>query len=146
LENGLRVVGLLSTPRYTAAPPPGNFYSNYVVAYFRALSGAAVEKFPQKDENLLNLAFAYRLVPEISPLPTPATNSLLSRTFDTNLHELRLVFRWPLLPNGIIGNGRQTFRTLAGGRVLQVNDTNAPSSLPVQPLYFLQSSTFGTAE
>ena len=39
-----------------------------------------------------------------------------------NAHDLRLTFRWPLLPNGDAGNGRQTFRTFCGGQLFQTND------------------------
>lgn len=137
LANGLRVVGLLSTPRYTVSPNTNtaNFYSNHIVAQVRALSGAVTEKYPQTNADLLNLAFAYRLTPGISPVTTIETNFVYARLYDTNLHELRLAFRWPVLPNGLLGNGRQTFRTLAGGHFVQTNDNN-------QPLYFLQPSTF----
>ncbi|HMP84874.1 MAG TPA: type II secretion system protein [Verrucomicrobiota bacterium] len=136
LTNGMRIVGLLGKQRIE--PIEGGYYSNSVTAFFRALSGAATEKFPQADGNMLNMAFAYRLVPELSPLPTPEVTDF-TPTFDANLHELRLRFSWPLLPNGIVGNGRQTFRTIAGGSFERVNN-NALTNL-----HFLRNQTFVTA-
>ena len=38
-----------------------------------------------------------------------------------NLHELRLTFMWPQLPNGNVGPGRQTFRTRVAGQIVQTN-------------------------
>jgi hypothetical protein len=53
-----------------------------------------------------------------------------------NLHELRLTFLWPLLPNGKTGNGRQTFRTMVAGQIVQTN------VIPNQMLYFFQPQSF----
>ena len=52
-----------------------------------------------------------------------------------NLHELRLTFFWPQLPNGNVGSGRQTFRTLITGQI-------ATDLLAGQFLYFYQSQAF----
>jgi type II secretory pathway pseudopilin PulG len=62
-----------------------------------------------------------------------------------NLHELRLTFSWPLLPNSQpplvhYGTGHQTYRALIAGR--QVLDTNTVPSLN---LYFFQSQSFTNA-
>ncbi|MGN6554168.1 MAG: type II secretion system protein [Verrucomicrobiota bacterium] len=139
LIDGYRIVGLLSTPKYTF----GNNYaqSNYVVAYVRAMSGAAVEKHPQDNPDVLQDAFTYRMIVENTPyVPTDvATNAAAIRTLrilQENSHDLRLLFRWPVLPNGKIGNGRQTYRLLFGGSI-----TNRPEF--GQPLYFFQPSTYG---
>jgi hypothetical protein len=56
-----------------------------------------------------------------------------------NLHELRLTFFWPILPNGSLPSrpSRQTFRTLVAGQLVQkVNSTN---------LYFFQPQSFTNA-
>ena len=103
LTNGARIVGLLSTPKQITTASDDEV--NQVIANFRAISGAAAEKFPQKDDNQLSLAFSYRLVPQLSSIPAAVEDTRLNRTFDTNLHEVRLVFRWPLLPNGVVGGG-----------------------------------------
>ncbi len=158
LDSGARIIGILSTPKYIPPAGPlngGSFRSNYVVAYVRAISGAAVEKPPQNSPAILQDAFSYRMIVEIVPyVPfnpyaldfnfTP-TNEALARlrvvnAMQANSHDLRLTFRWPLLPTGEPGNGRYTFRDFAGGRMIVTNDfvlTNRHLSL-----YFLQPSTY----
>jgi type II secretory pathway pseudopilin PulG len=209
LTNGLRIVGVLSTPKYAPSrnpsDPPGSYFSNYVMAYVRSLSGVALEKHPQTNEIIRDSAFAYRLIPEIVPYgvrtnayfdftwtnyldpaividqnavanrlhewitagrgdPNPgitntrnfatiasnpaevaarAHNWMLARNLNTNLHDVRLLFRWPLLPRGKIGNGRQVYRTLVSGTQIVTNDPTYSSSTNV-PLYFFQPRTFAT--
>ena len=53
-----------------------------------------------------------------------------------NLHEMRLTFLWPTLPNGGVGSGRQTYRTTIAGQI--VHDT-------FNNLYFFQSQSFTNA-
>ena len=74
----------------------------------------------------------------------PSLSSLWARILypqqlAANLHELRLTFLWPLLPNGKTGNGRQTFRTTVAGQIVQTIDTNV---IPNQTLYFFQPQSF----
>jgi type II secretory pathway pseudopilin PulG len=138
IVNGYRIVGLLSTPKYIF--DANGFYSNYVVAHVRAISGLAVEKFPQNNDTVLEDAFSYRLITEnleIPVLPDYSTNSTnsVSRELTHNLRELRLLFRWPLLASGKLGNGRQIFRTMVGGPLLRTNDNNLT-------LYFFQPQTY----
>jgi prepilin-type N-terminal cleavage/methylation domain-containing protein len=52
-----------------------------------------------------------------------------------NLHELRLTFLWPQQPNGKLGPGRQTFRTMVAGQI-------ATNIVAGQILYFYQSQSF----
>jgi type II secretory pathway pseudopilin PulG len=134
LTNGYRIVGLLATPKLEYVG--GNYQSNYVVAFVRALSGSAVEKFPQTNDTVLRLAFSYRMIPEIVPVPGYDTNSAYGKNLQANLNELRLLFRWPLLPNWSAGNGRQSYRSLVGGRLLKTNDVTG------QTLHFFQPTTF----
>jgi type II secretory pathway pseudopilin PulG len=61
------------------------------------------------------------------------------RQLTANLHELRLTFLWPLLPNGGTGNGRQTFRTAVAGQIV----TNIVGGGPI--LYFFQPQFFTNA-
>jgi hypothetical protein len=192
LANGARIIGLLSTPKIIplAAPPPNRFQSNYIVASVRAMSGSAVEKYPQDNPTVLDSAFGYRMIVELVPYVPFDANSIratlngVNNPFDpalsdigvltntqppfppdttvwtvaqrrsfwdqvrlnrrvmavayTDSHDLRLTFRWPLLPTGGAGNGRQTFRLLAGGRLARTTDPIEPS----QPLYFFQPSTY----
>lgn len=136
LDRGSRIIGLMSWPKYvpnTSGRSSGNFFSNNVVAYVRALSGAATEKVPQQDANVRDLAFSYRVTSEITPLPTPgATNSIYDRNLQANLHEVRLLFRWPVIPRGAVGpSGREVYRSLVGGRHVPVTDGR-------QSLYFFE--------
>jgi len=154
ITNGWRIVGLLSTPKLIFSP--GGFTSNHVVAFVRSLSGPASEKYPQNDPTVQDLALNYRLTPEvlgygintfytnsnyIPPLPPPGpdriayTNYLrFVLTYATNVHDVRLTFRWPLKPNGDPGLGRQLYRTLVTGPL-----TNDP---PASPFYFFQPHNF----
>jgi type II secretory pathway pseudopilin PulG len=70
-------------------------------------------------------------VPNNSPL---WMRILYPQELAANLHELRLTFLWPQQPNGKVGPGRQTFRTMVAGQIVQTN--NGPW------LYFYQSQSF----
>ena len=66
---------------------------------------------------------------------------LQPQEMDQNSHQLRLTFMWPQLPNGSLGNGRQTFRTSVTGQILVTNyvvNFNYTGLL----LYFYQSQLF----
>jgi len=168
LTSGSNIVGLLSTPKYIFAnnkpflppetPVPQGFFSNYVVAYVRALSGPAVEKFPQVNPLVSDLAFRYRMICEVSPYANWDTNwfntnltSLtpqqiaaraqawqIARTLQGNMSELRLVFRWPVDGRRVAGNQRQVFRALLGGAL-----TNASGA---SEFWFVQAKTFQTPQ
>jgi type II secretory pathway pseudopilin PulG len=148
LNSGARIVGLLSTPKIVMTGS-SSFYSNHVVAIMRSLSGPASEKYPQTNAAVQDLALSYRLIPDITPCDL-GTGGLVSRNIQTNLHELRLIFRWPLLPNGDAGPSRQVFRTMVSGSLLQTNEPGFPP--PAQPgpaptrLYFFQPRTFVRAQ
>ncbi|HWQ90936.1 MAG TPA: type II secretion system protein [Clostridia bacterium] len=141
LTNGTRIVGILSTPRYTPDPVSTNYYrSNYVVAMIRSMSGPASEKAPQRNASVQELALNYRLITDISPaVPYDpwqgqfrTTNDVdyvaysnhwaFARNIQSNLHNVRLTFRWPVLPDGRVGGFRQTYRTELSGRLAAVQD------------------------
>jgi type II secretory pathway pseudopilin PulG len=151
-------------------PATQPFQSNYVVCYVRAFSGSAVDKAPQKNGTILGDAFTYRMIVENFPYSPVNTNEIcmdcaaalatngmssgeirdwwVNRTnllkaqwlLLANAHDLRLKFRWPVLPNGKILDYSATFRTMTDGIMWQTND---PAANP-QPLYFVQASTFVT--
>jgi hypothetical protein len=54
-----------------------------------------------------------------------------------NLFEVRLRFSWPVLPNGSVGPGHQTYRTLIASPLLPAaaNDVNG---------YFFQPQAFAS--
>lgn len=162
LTNGARIVGLLSMPKKIPDYIYPPYQSNYMVAYVRAFSGAEVSSVPQTNRTILADAFIYRMIVEnfpYSPMDTNAfcmecgaTNGLsqldmINRTnfarnvwmLQTNSHDFRLRFRWPVLPNGEIPSyGLMTFRSMASGALLQTNDYTTTE----QPLYFMQPSIY----
>ncbi len=184
LTNGLRIVGLLSTPKIIALPSPNGrsaaFLSNHVVAYVRSLSGNASEKAPAAykvgqnpvQDLAFDLGFSYRMIPELVSYSGYDTNSVwtnqpgisanerldrvsnlkLMANLQTNLHDLRLTFRWPLLPSGDAGPGRQVFRAAATGQLTWTNQflgqagswpqmSTAPGDLATT-LFFFQPRTY----
>jgi hypothetical protein len=156
LTNGYSIVGLLSTPKILPHPSGVGYMSNHIVAVFRSLSGPASEKPPQLNPTMQELALTYRLVADVSGYSTNffdpsatnytiaglSTNDISSRSnyvitvrsMQTNLHDLRLTFLWPMLPSGKIGSGRQVYRTMVAGHY-----TNDP---PGSPFFFFQPRTF----
>ena len=146
LTNGAHIVGLLSTPEFTdlnGIPISSLFntagYSNHVVAYVRSLSGLAAEKPPQDNQIMKEDAFSYRILCVNAPVPFDTNSAFagFSKQLSANLHELRMTFLWPQLPNGKLGNGHQTFRATIAGQLLP--DRNNPN------LYFYQSQSFTNA-
>jgi type II secretory pathway pseudopilin PulG len=174
LNNGYRIVGLLGTPKYVpwtklnGKSVTTGYYSNNVMAYVRSMSGPAYEKFPQTNSSVQDLTFAYRMASEVVPYATnyydPSwtsynefpTNSpeyaarynysLVVNNLNANLHDVRLIFRWPLRSKGQLGLGGQAFRTLVGGSLQETNEigflrTNPPDPSPYD-LYFFQPRTY----
>ena len=153
LTNGANIIGLLSMPEFT---DPNNYYaaienpssfnvynSNHIVAYVRSISGPAVEKPPQDNSIIQADAFGYRILCVNAPVAVdtniftlPANNPvyIYNQQLIANLHELRLTFLWPQQPNGKVGPGRQTFRTMVAGQIVQTNNG--------QWLYFYQPQSF----
>ncbi len=88
------------------------------------------------------------LVNTVGLTPQQIADRVKNARFASNLwgaaHDMRLTFRWPVLPNGDAGNGRQTFRVLTGGTLVATNDPVIASLNPgvIQPLYFFQPSTY----
>jgi type II secretory pathway pseudopilin PulG len=163
LTNGFRIVGLLSTPKYvpwasSSKPPSSGYFSNHVVAYVRSISGSAYEKYPQSNPDVQDLAFSYRMTSEVVPYGTnyydPSWTAVdtnyanVVNNLNANLHDVRLIFRWPLRSRGQLGLGGQAFRTLAGGFLQETNEPGyyRSASAPLVPspydLYFFQSRTY----
>jgi len=161
LTNGYAIIGLLSTPKIIPHPSGVGYVSNHVVAVFRSMNGPAVEKPPQINADMQGLALNYRIISDVSGYSTNfydpgwtnysfsglSTNEIASRsnymvlvqTMQTNLHDVRLTFLWPVLPNGKIGSSRQVYRTMVAGSM-----TNDPPSTPnfTSPFWFFQSGSF----
>jgi prepilin-type N-terminal cleavage/methylation domain-containing protein len=170
INNGLRIVGLLSTPKYLGNWADGNYIGNSVVASVRSMSGPASEKFPQDNTAVLDLGFNYRMTSEVVPYSTNyvdpswvdytrpglTTDEVIARsnywrvarTMQANLHDVRLLFRWPLRSGGQLGLGGQSFRTLVGGWLQQTNEVDFPRPVADEPspydLYFLNPHSYVT--
>ena len=146
LTNGFRIIGLLSTLKYV---PLANdrFLSNYVVAAVRSLSGTVSDKFPQTNTALQDLAFSYRMISEVIPFGESYDNvdriwrtNPMAPNLRSNLHEVRLTFRWPLA-QGVKAPGRQVYRTTVGGSLVQTNEPWFPEAWG-NPLFFLEPGTY----
>jgi hypothetical protein len=138
-------------------PFTGGYYSNYVVALVRSMSGAASEKPPQTNSDVLDLGLSYRLISEVSPYQEYDTNwtrtdpafGAYCTNLQANLYNVRLTFRWPLFANGSAGNNRQVFRTMVGGQLVGTKDFTVPD--PTSPptnfttLYFFTPRTYAKA-
>jgi type II secretory pathway pseudopilin PulG len=156
---------------------PAAFMSNHVVAYVRSISGPAAEKAPANytagvnpvQDMAFNLGFNYRMVSDVIPYFGYFSNGIafgpgvpavppgfgrdyarLSGNLQTNLHDLRLTFLWPLLANGSAGPGFQVFRTAASGPLTWTNEFTPAASWPTPPvqnllpttLFFFQPRTY----
>lgn len=166
IKNGERIVGLLSTPRLilpkNSTPIPSSFTSNYVVAYIRSISGPAIEKSPQTNAIIRDLAFRYKLIPEVNQFNDwnlgwvnfnetgLATNEIVIRSNSwrmaqskqANLNEIRLLFRWPIDAKGNAGNQRQVFRSMVSGNLVLTN-VGGRSAMNI---WLMQSSTYTPTE
>jgi prepilin-type N-terminal cleavage/methylation domain-containing protein len=143
LNTGARIVGVMSTPQFTDdghypavfLPNPG--YSNHVIAYVRSLSGLAAEKPPQDNSIMVSDTFTYRVYCVNGAVAFDTNNPTLNgvaKQLAGSLHELRLTFLWPQLPNGNVGSGKQTFRTSVAGQLAA--DPNDPALYFYRPQYF----------
>ena len=174
ITNGFRIVGLLSTPRIVVLPGVPGFLSNHVVAYVRSISGPASEKYPQTSSEVQDFALTYRLVSDVGPYWTnyydpswlylgnlqPSNADYIARVnysnvvnnLQANLHDVRLTFRWPVLPNGNIPDNadRQIFRSMVAGQLMGTNDHGYPANgYPAGVtnfLFFFQPRTFVKAQ
>jgi type II secretory pathway pseudopilin PulG len=152
LTNAAIILGLMSTPEYLFAPDEtiaagviytnNDFvYSNHIVVYCHSISGPAIEKPPQDNPILQQDSFSYRIFCVNAPdapnvydytngITTPYDDQMLGA-----LHDLRLTFEWPQLPNGNLGPGRETFRTLVAGQLQRQPPLN-PFTFPSSTVWY----------
>ena len=165
ITNGYRIIGILSVPKIIPLGQQG-YLSNHVVVYVRSMSGPASEKSPQQNDIVRDLGLKYRMVADVTGYGTnffdPSwTNYLQSgistnlavqrfnyytmvKNLETNMHEIRLTFLWPLHPNGQAGPSRQVFRTTVGGAMTWTNEPGFPTT-PGETLFFFQPRTYAKA-
>jgi len=134
-NTGEKLIGLLSLPRT-------NDDGFRMEVEFRAISGAAVEKDPTSP-----ISFEYLLVSEVFPFAAydrftsfgaadPITVTNMASNLTNNLYEVRLTFKWPIIPRtGQVGNNRKVFRTLVSGFL-------APVKIDGDDYRFFQPATF----
>jgi type II secretory pathway pseudopilin PulG len=67
--------------------------------------------------------------------PTLPNHQVYMPNLPLNTHELRLTFRWPLLPNGDSGPNRQVFRAEASGGLLTWTNEFSTSPYTYYPQY-----------
>jgi hypothetical protein len=183
LTNGFNIVGLLSMPKYAYFSPAANdviLWSNNITAVFRAINAPAVDQGLSQASR--DFAFQYQVTIELarsagSPfaansadnwvnltapnyitVTNPAAPDLFYQALQKNQFEMRLTFRWPVLPNGQLGGGRQVFRSSVVGTYLTSSPPLPPqitglSSLPLGQsytlagpiyLFFMQPDTYTT--
>jgi type II secretory pathway pseudopilin PulG len=120
VDSGFNIVGLLSTPQRYADTAQNLMFSNHVVAYVRALTGPAVNRWPQANAVIRDAAFGYTLTADVIAAPRPpGDTNAVAQVLRANLHEVRLRFDWPLLPNGQVGTFSRTYRASFGGTLVQ---------------------------
>src|SRR5262249_53146809 len=161
---------LTDDPGFVRFPVDAPYQSNHVVAYSRAFSGSAVDKPPQNNNTVLSDAFMYRLIVESFPYAPVDTNGFCMdcaaatppsglsgpdlfawwqdrtnlansvRLLQTNVSDIRLRFRWPVLPSGKVLDNNATFRAMANGMLTSTNDNGDVK----KPLYFIQPSVYSS--
>jgi hypothetical protein len=107
------LVAFLSRPSDVALVDPEQPLE--VRAIMRPSSGSAVENSEiglRYQLVVRNVAFTNAAVASFQS-PLVATNYL-----PNHLREIRLEFRWPMLPGGKVGAGRQVFRSLISGTLV----------------------------
>ena len=73
---------------------------------------------------------------------------LVDSTRANNLYDVRLLFRWLLLPNGQVGNGRQIYRMMVGGTLTNqnastvTNISNGTVTTNFTPFWYFQAGSY----
>jgi hypothetical protein len=135
------IMGLLTTPKFHRDPITQEFLNtNRVVAIVKAITGSAAEKGALTNE------FSFRYMLDVSVIPDDSLlgrdTNVTSRVLNNNLHDVRVVLRWPVFQRGdgvAVGNNRRTFRGKVSG-MLVTNDL-AFGSL-ILPTYQIKPNTY----
>jgi len=109
------IVGLLTTPDFT-----GTNYNHINYAYVRALTSTAEDR-RQDDQGF---SFRYRLGVEVRPIVTQRTDHQDRFMLSSNAWDIRLVFQWPLLPNGGVGREQLVYPGLVSGSISHFRTNN----------------------
>jgi prepilin-type N-terminal cleavage/methylation domain-containing protein len=125
------ILAALSTPQGVPVDTKGQDLLFHTVALMRSMSGGLLEQVPGAGSDL---SFHYYVTVEVAPfvgfysvsdITNAGTGSAeaLQNLYRqqqvfveaNNVHELRLTYQWPVLPNGRVGVNRQVYRTLISG-------------------------------
>lgn len=135
---GSEIISLLSIAKHEFIA--GRLVTNRITARVRAITGPATDQSP--FTNTVQSTFRYELQSELVPVrPLPDgfvarlmqddTNNLPTLLFNeamaTNLWDVRLILRWPVVERGngwFVGNSRKTFRARVSGELLVATNTN----------------------
>jgi type II secretory pathway pseudopilin PulG len=160
LQSASNIIGYLSVPKYAPYVPGSQgvqgFWSNSTVAVFRAINAPATDQGVSRSDQ--GFSFEYQVTVEVIPTgespyeytdrgqtnlmsPAYATNTpfasqALAEALQDNLYEIRLTYRWPVLPNGSVGNGKQIFRSSVAASypyIYEPNNFNVPGQWLLQP-------------
>lgn len=127
------IVGLLTTPKFIRNPVTLDIpYTNRITAVVKAITGSAAEKGPLTNE------FSFRYMLDVSITPDESLlgiqTNLYSQTLAQNLHDVRLVLRWPVYERAggyAVGSSRKTFRAKVSGVLTNEIRGVGVNSLPV---------------
>lgn len=137
------IIGFFSTPKYVDDGTGTNTLRLSLRAKIRAESGPLAAE----AANVRDLAFSYLLSSEIVPYQVSpfGADPNVTAAVQTNLWELRLLYRWPLISeqtnNVTTGTGRRTFRALVSARLAQEDQTNS-MGVVTNTLWFFTPDTF----
>ncbi len=97
---------------------------------------------PDGDYDVSSVDFNAPGLSSADQVATRSNNWAVAGNLRTNLNQIRLRFRWPILPNGSTGNGRQIFRSAASGR-WSFSPTRRDKTAPA--LYLIQPHSYAYA-
>jgi type II secretory pathway pseudopilin PulG len=113
-----------------------------MITPFNSFAPATISFGPNLDSNqfIINSNRWLESNPNTSfvPPPQPYLQSFMAATggLQYNLFDVRLRFSWPVLPNGSVGPGHQTYRTMIAGQMVSATINNVPGCWFFQPPAF----------
>lgn len=151
MTNGEAIIARLSTPKVNG------FRTNQVTALVRAMNGSAAESSAKSKD----LAFTYSMICDVVPFQyfaPEATNYtayvrgsddynvryqrwIESKELAANLYDVRLLLRWPVLPNGNLGTRRQVFHTLVSSQQRRQGAPGSPLMFQPQTYTYVRTNT-----
>jgi len=151
---------------YSGLISAGSYWSNYITADFRAVTGSPIDQGTSQSSKDFAFTYRVtsEVMPSAAfpltwfdgtnenfsaPGSTTKSNTdltlhaielsewQLAKNLQGNLTELRLRFRWPVLPQGKLGTGNQVYRTSASGQLTKPASNLLLPPPPVPFSYYL---------